>query len=108
MAYTLRQRLRNGKINCLPWKYWKGEIEYLPISAKTLFAAGGISIDILERELKEEGWLFEDEVLLEVLKTDLYREHLSEEYNEDSSFGLPPADFTEEDYAEIGTSFNIF
>ena len=98
---NLRQRLRKDKIKCLPWKLWKGEIEYLPISAKTLFTKTGIEIDILEKELINEQYLKEGESLLETLKevSGLYRVPGivdTEDYN--SSFGDFPDDWTEEDF----------
>lgn len=97
---SLRQRIRKTGINCLPWKIWKGEIDYLPVSAKTLFKRNGIGIDVWEINLKSEGWLFKDEILLEVLKVEsnLTRRHLSQIMNDDSNFGLIPDDWTEEEY----------
>lgn len=65
---TLRTWLRKQKISCVPWNKWKGEIEMLPISSKTLFSNSGIPIDKTERELKECGYLNSEEVLLEALK----------------------------------------
>ena len=98
---NIRQRIRKTGINCLPWRYYKGEIEILPISAQTLFKGDGIPIDKWEDILKEEGYLFPDEVLLDVIKDEknLYRGILSEiGETEDINFGLIPNDFTEEDY----------
>ena len=96
---NLRQRLRKfGGISCLPWKLWKGELEYLPISFRVLFKKNGIPIDIVEQELRDEGWLLDGEVLLEVLKdkSNLYR--TLEWDSKDSDYGNPPSDWTEEDY----------
>jgi hypothetical protein len=105
---TLRQRIRGAGIRCIPWSHWGGEIDYLPISAKTLFRRGGIPIDILERELKEEGWLFPGEDLLEVLKieSNIRRSMIDAPTDDinDSEFGLVPEDFTEEDF-EINDLF---
>ena len=99
---NLRQRLRKHKIKCLPWKYWKGEVDYLPISSKTLFARYGIEIDVLETELRGEGYLQKDEILLEVLKlqSNLYRTPEEEKYFENGNFGLMPADWEEEDFED--------
>lgn len=101
---NLRQRIRKVGINCLPWSHYRGELEYLPISSRTLFRRGGIPIDILERELKEEKLLLPDEILLEVLKVEsnLYRGFINEIADEDDTqFGLLPDDFTQEDYDYI-------
>ena len=106
MESSLRQRVRKVKINCIPWRVWKGEIELLPISGKTLFSKRGLPIDILERELREEGWLFQGEVLLEALKTELNRKHLSEVCEVKHNFGLVPEDFDEEDYLLLGKDLN--
>ena len=98
---NLRQRIRKTGIHCLPWRIYKGEIDYLPISSKVLFKRNGIPLDKWETLLKEEGLLFPDEILLEVIKVEnnLYRGILSEigETN-DPNFGLIPEDWTEEDY----------
>lgn len=51
---TLRTILKRSMICCLPWRIWKGEIDYLPISSKTLFSKTGIPIDILEQDLKDD------------------------------------------------------
>ncbi len=72
---TLRQKLRKVGISPYPWKVKKGEIALLPISAQTLFKKGGLPSDIWELELRDEGWLGEDESLMDVLSTHkgLYR-----------------------------------
>jgi len=97
MANSLRQRIRAVKICCFPWKKWKYEIDILPISAKTLFSKSGIEIDILEIELKEEGWLKDNENLLEVLnnKKNLYREL---RVDIDISYGDFPDNWDEDDF----------
>ena len=64
---NLRQRLRKDKICCRPWKHYKGEIKNLPISSQCLFSNNGIQWDIVEIELKEEGWLEQEESLWEVI-----------------------------------------
>ena len=64
---NLRQRIRKNKISCQPWKQYKSEIKLLPISAQCLFSNTGIPWDIIEIELKEEGWLYDEENLWEVL-----------------------------------------
>src|SRR3989344_3273100 len=104
---TLRSRLRYCKINCTPWRFYKGEINYLPISAKTLFARRGIGIDILERELTEEGYLHPEESLIEVLKEErnLHRTIRRNEEFLDSSFGDFPENWGEEDYLYYLNSF---
>ena len=96
---TLRQRIRTcGGICCLPWRYWKGELQYVVLSFRTLFKGNGIPIDIVEQELYDEGWLLDGEVLLEVIKdkSNLYRTLAWD--IEDSDFGNPPSDWTQEDY----------
>lgn len=96
---SLRQRIRKDKINCMPWKIYRYEVERLPISAQCLFAKGGISIDVLEMELRLEGWLFEDEILIECLASPLIllRRHLSIDDNivDDCPFDDT---WTEDDY----------
>lgn len=83
-------------IRCWPWRVWRGEIDSLPVSSQTLFANEGLPIDILERELKGENWLFEDEILLEVLKDESnLKRTLS---YDDARFGLMPQYWTQEDY----------
>jgi hypothetical protein len=62
---------------------------------------------ILERELKEEGWLCENEDLMVVLASEeRLRDHqIGEENEEDaesSNFGLFPDDWTEEDFKANG------
>ena len=92
---NLRQRIRKGKISCQPWKQYKGEIKLLPISAQCLFANNGLSWDVLEIELRNEGWLTEEENLWDVLAhpLGLYRtlEHEAEKEPFDETW-------TEEDY----------
>ena len=105
---NLRSRLRYCKINCIPWGFYKGEIDYLPISAKTLFARRGIGIDILERELTEEGYLHPEESLIEVLKEErnLYRTTRREEEFSNVSFEDFPKNWKEEDYLYFFNSKN--
>ena len=99
VMFTLRQRIRADKINCTPWKRYRYEIQRLPISSQCLFARTGISYDVLEMELLEEGWLLPGETLFEVLavNNNLKRGNLS-------VFGIDedecPFDdtWTEEDY----------
>ena len=64
---TLRQRVRKSGICPQPWKHYKGEIQRLPISAQTLFKNKGLPCDVLEIELRIEGWLSEDESLWDVI-----------------------------------------
>ena len=102
MSISLRTWILHTGINCLPWHKWKGEIKNLPVSSQTLFRKGGLGIDILERECAECGYLFPDEVLLEVLKdpANLTRRRGFVEKEEDPTFGLLPDYFTEEDFEE--------
>lgn len=99
---NLRQRIRSIKIKSQPWKSIGAEIKEFPISSKCLFANYGIPIDIMEMNLKSEGWLFENENLLDVLRDEqnLKRKHLSEFTDEDDdiNFGQIPNDWSEEDY----------
>ena len=67
---TLRQRIHPTGINCIPWRYYKGEIRELPVSAQCLFRWGGISLDVWEITLEEEGYLHPGENLLDVLRTE--------------------------------------
>ena len=67
---TLRQRIRPTGINCIPWRFYKGEIRELPVSAQCLFRWGGISLDVWEITLEEEGYLYPGENLLDVLRTE--------------------------------------
>ena len=99
---NIRGRLRVVGIRCIPWRLWKGEIELLPISAQTLFKRDGVPIDALETELESEGFLFPEESLLELIKTDsgLKREPLETEYQSD--MGGFPDDWTEEDFKVNG------
>lgn len=96
---SLRQRIRADKILCQPWAVYRGVIREYCVSAKCLFSNKGLPYDILEIELKDEGWLFESEELLDVLRCDdnLLRKHISE-FETASTLGDIPDDFTEEDY----------
>lgn len=72
----------------------------MPISARTLFKNSGLSIDVIEQILQEEGYLSNDESLLELLKKEasLFRVPgiVSEaEIEFDWDF---PDDWEEEDY----------
>lgn len=101
---TLRTILKRSMICCLPWRIWKGEIDYLPISSKTLFSKTGIPIDILEQDLKSIGYLYKNEDLLEVLKDseNLKRTGIESDGNfDDINFGLIPEDFEEEDFENL-------
>lgn len=97
---NLRTRIKKDMIYCLPWKVWKHELILLPISSQTLFARRGISIDILEAELKLEGWIHQNEVLLEVLKiqNNLNRRLNEEDKEEEVDIGDFPEDWTEKDF----------
>lgn len=54
-------------ICCIPWSFWRSEIKLLPVSSQTLFANRGIEIEKLEDELKLEGYLHQNDVLLNIL-----------------------------------------
>lgn len=97
---NLRTRILQSGIRCHPWYIWKGEIDLLPISSQTLFRNTGVSIDLLEIELKSEGWLFEEEGLLELIKdvNNLKRNAIIE--IGDNKYGGFPDDWTEEDYID--------
>ena len=102
MSICLRTRILQDYIRCIPWRYWKGEIGLLPISSKTLFARRGLSIDLLEIDLRSENFLLNDQVLLDVIKDEINLKckkiGIQWEETEDSSFGLFPDDWIEEDY----------
>ena len=95
--FSLRQRIRADKINCIPWKIYRYEVQRLPISSQCLFARTGISHDVLEMELKEEGWLMPTENLLEVLEDvkNLKRTNTMTFSEDDDPFDET---WTEEDY----------
>ena len=96
--YTLRQRIRADKINCMPWKIYRYNIQRLPVSSQCLFARGGVNYDVLEMELREEGWLFPTEKIFEVLEDvrNLKRGNMAVfEIQEDCPFDDT---WTEEDY----------
>jgi hypothetical protein len=99
---NLRARLRKDGINCIPWKRWKGEIDLMPISSKTLFRKTGIPLDVIEISLKEEGFIFDGEELLELLKTEsnLYRE-ADGDTNQKEDIVEFPEDWTDEDYIDF-------
>jgi len=95
---TLRQRIRKGGINCVPWSVYKHEIQNFPVSSKCLFKKSGLPIDVLEMELKSEGWLDQGERLMDVLSVDhnLRRKlNYSEEDLNDEPFDDT---WTQEDY----------
>jgi len=96
---TLRQRLREHKISCHPWKHYRGEIQRLCISAQCLFSNKGIPWDIVEMELRDEGWLLIEESLWDVLQ---YEHELKRtlDGNDNWDTGEMPFDdtWTEEDY----------
>ncbi len=99
MSICLRTRILQNHIKCIPWERWKGEIELLPVSSKTLFSKSGLSIDLLEIDLREEGYLLNTQCLLAFLKdTDNLKNRKQGEELEEESFGLIPDDWTEEDY----------
>jgi len=101
---TLRQRIRSKGIRCTSWHRMKGEIELLPISGQTLFKRSGVPIDVLEIELISEGWLLPYETIWGVISSSqgLYRGPISGNiYQDESDYGLPPDDWTEEDFDTI-------
>jgi len=99
MGKTLRQKIRGVKLCCQPWKQYRGEIKLLCVSGQCLFSNDGLPWDIFEIELKNEGWLFEDENLWDILKdaNNLKRTLSGENIQED------PFDetWTEEDYIDF-------
>ena len=97
---NLRGRIRGVGIRCIPWRIWKGELDYLPISSKTLFYRSGLPIDLWEITLKSEGFLFQKECLLEVLKIEnnLFRVPFGTEQYNGEQIGEFPEDWTEEDF----------
>uniref|UniRef100_A0A6M3XDY4 Putative poly(ADP-ribose) polymerase n=1 Tax=viral metagenome TaxID=1070528 RepID=A0A6M3XDY4_9ZZZZ len=65
---TLRGMIKKlGRINPLNFK---GEVSDWPLAAKRLTKKTGLPIDLMEQSLKDEGWLRQDEDLLELLRTD--------------------------------------
>lgn len=74
----------------------------MPVSSQTLFRRTGLSIDLLEIDLVSEGYLFQGETLLEVIKAEanLKRHQFGseDEADEFSGIGDFPDDWTEEDY----------
>lgn len=94
---NLRQRIRKDKICCKPWKHYRGEIRLLPVSAQCLFSNKGLNWDILEIELKSEGWLLQNEELWEVLSNE---SGLKRQLNYNNNLPEEPFDdtWTEEDY----------
>lgn len=67
---SLRQRIRSVKISCQPWKQYRGEINLLCVSGQCLFSNKGLPWDILEIELRSEGWLSEHESLWDILTSE--------------------------------------
>jgi hypothetical protein len=65
---TLRGMIKKmGHINPVNFK---GEVNDWPTAAKYMLKKDGLPIDIIEKGLKDEGWLKPDEDLLELLRTD--------------------------------------
>lgn len=93
---NLRQRIRSTKICCQPWRQYRGEIKLLCVSAQCLFANNGLPWDILEMELKGEGWLQESENLWDVMSTEQgLKRTLDGNYGIDDPFDET---WTDEDY----------
>ena len=101
MPISLRQRIRSQGILCTPWHKYKGEIELLPVSSQCLFKRSGLPWDVLEEELKLDGWLLPDEKLWEVLSDHrlLLRRKLCDGFQEMAD---ETEDFTEEDFKANG------
>ena len=99
---TLRTRIRKHKISPQKWSTYRGEIAQLCISGQALFANGGLSWDVLEIELKNEGWLFPCENLWDVLRSEKQLKR-----KKGKSYGMDTGDFpfdenwTEEDYVHF-------
>lgn len=95
-SLSLRQRIRPGKISCQPWKRYRGEINLLCVSGQCLFSNKGLPWDILEIELKNEGWLLKSESIWEVLSSE---KGLKRTLEGDVDDGNPfDETWTEEDY----------
>lgn len=95
---NLRTRILQNGIRCQPWKQWKGEIGILPISAQTMFRNDGIEIDILEMQLKSEGFLLTGESLYDVLMAGDFKRVAVGIEEFDGNYGSYPDDWTEEDF----------
>ena len=95
---TLRQRIRKHGIKCTPWKRYKYDVERLCVSGQCLFRRDGVPLDILEMELKSEGYLMGDESLLDCLADN---DRLIMKYD-DIAIDDPLQDYTEEDYRANG------
>lgn len=80
---TLRGAIReNGGID---FGDFKGELRDMSQSVKYLSKKGGTPIDLMEKTLKEEGWMMPEESLIDKLRDDpdfLRRPHLSKESSE--------------------------
>ena len=64
-ATTLRGRIRQmGGINFM---HYRGELKAMPTAVKFLAKKSGEKLDVAEMILRDEGWLLEDENLLDVL-----------------------------------------
>lgn len=93
---SLRQRIRKDKISCKPWKRYRGEIGLLCVSGRCLFSNKGLPWDIIEIELRSEGWLQDDENLWEILSTE---QGLKRTMSGDVDDGIPDDEtWTDEDY----------
>ena len=96
---SLRQRIRSEKISCRPWDKLKHEIELLCVSGKACFSKNGIPYDVMEMQLISEGWIREDESILDVLSSEnRLRMSMFGREKYDSSLGDFPSDWTEEDF----------
>ena len=84
-------------IKCQPWHIWREEIELLPISSRTLFSNNGLPIDLWEITLRLEGYIQDNENLLNVIR-ELHNLKRKPQYDVDPDYGMFPNDWTEEDY----------
>lgn len=74
----------------------------MPVSSQTLFRRSGVPVDLLEIELRAEGYLFKNENLIEVLKhqENLKRQAFGSDGENEGFAGLGdfPENWTDEDY----------
>ena len=89
-ARTLRGRIKEeGGINFLNFK---GELKNLSTAVKFLSKKTGRPIDTLEQTLKDEGWLYQNESLLDILRDPrvLSRDKVGREISEKKAYELTP------------------
>jgi len=100
---NLRTRLRKCLIKPpSKWKHFKLQHERYCVSVQTLFARRGLPWDIIQMELKSEGYLLPEEHLFEVLEDpcSIYRtseDPSGKSIEDDTTLGDLPDDWSEED-----------